>query len=281
MLTSLRRQQKSARRGFTLVELLVVIGIIALLISILLPSLNGARKQARTVTCLSNLKQMANAQEMYASQFNGWAVPIFIGKRIPGPTNTRKRWQNNDLFRANIGQQPCGPPTASDPNLHQFNNRWMLGMICPEASQAISRVNRFGAPVQLSYGYNVIANEPAGNVKLLPGTHVPGPDRYFRGRKKTSVKSPNRKLMWVDSLGGLVNRARALPHGVDPGYDETKDEDETPFIHYRHGKKADKANVLFWDGHAETMDRINIEPWDEKGNEAPPFHALWNPDRDK
>ncbi len=97
------------RSAFTLVELLVVIGIIALLISILLPSLNGARKQARTVTCLSNLKQMANAQEMYASQFNGWAVPIFIHKRTtPAADNTRKVWMNNDQFRANLGQPPCG-----------------------------------------------------------------------------------------------------------------------------------------------------------------------------
>ncbi|MHB1158223.1 MAG: type II secretion system protein [Phycisphaerales bacterium] len=61
--------------GFTLVELLVVVSIIALLLAILLPSLNKARQAARNVTCLSQQKQIGLLLNMYADDFQGWVPP--------------------------------------------------------------------------------------------------------------------------------------------------------------------------------------------------------------
>src|SRR6476660_7447234 len=71
-----RHLRRSSTGGFTLVELLVVIGIIGLLISILMPALTKVRKQAQTAACASNLRQIGIALKMYSAEWKDVLIPL-------------------------------------------------------------------------------------------------------------------------------------------------------------------------------------------------------------
>jgi prepilin-type N-terminal cleavage/methylation domain-containing protein/prepilin-type processing-associated H-X9-DG protein len=118
------------RKGFTLVELLVVIGIIALLISLLLPSLNGARRAADRVKCLASLEQIGQAFMMYSVDNKG-AWPIHRHQwQPPVGTFREKRWHDfiskylihRELNPDGISPAPAGVLTIGSPELYNGTN---------------------------------------------------------------------------------------------------------------------------------------------------------------
>jgi type II secretory pathway pseudopilin PulG len=114
------------RTAFTLVELLVVIGIIALLIGLLLPALNKAREQAKQTACMSNLRQLGQELQIYSNNSKGWIVPV--GAWIPllkqydslgTNKNPWERWPVAVFKMRGLPENPVDDPAVYTPRVLQ------------------------------------------------------------------------------------------------------------------------------------------------------------------
>src|SRR5688572_26866889 len=112
------RHLKVGRRksAFTLVELLVVLGVIVVLISLMLATVARARSTAYRVACAATLRQYATAQQIYLNDYDDWYVPVKWGfdtsptppwppppAGLEPPTISHANWTRNAGFRRAVG----------------------------------------------------------------------------------------------------------------------------------------------------------------------------------
>ena len=114
LLNAQQRSQRTARRGFTLTELLVVIGLIAVLISLLLPVVGRVRASANAAACLANLRQMNNAWAMYLAEVRG-RFPDYVNATPMKPDVAYHGYWLGLLEKYRVQGDALLCPTASEP----------------------------------------------------------------------------------------------------------------------------------------------------------------------
>jgi prepilin-type N-terminal cleavage/methylation domain-containing protein/prepilin-type processing-associated H-X9-DG protein len=215
------------RRGFTLVELLVVIGIIAALIAILLPVLGAAQAAARKASCSSNLRQIATAAVAYVQDNRGYWPPAhfdFVGANLHRWHGTRPDTSSPFVFDGS----PLQPFLQND----RIKK-------CPTFDPEVSGPSAFEANAG-GYGYN---NNFIGSSVAEYGAAWPMPDAAWNTpAKQNMIRDPAGKIVFADT-------AMAAPAPIEYSFVEAPFSawgENTPSIHFRH---RDYANIAWADGH--------------------------------
>jgi prepilin-type N-terminal cleavage/methylation domain-containing protein len=176
----------SRQTGFSLVELLVVIGLIGVLIAILMPALHRAREQAKMVQCASNMRQIGLAMLAYSNSNNGWLFPSGPGMGVDGPPP-----YTEEVRQARWPSHVLTPATWNNPIL-----------LCP-------------ADVEPAEAHSYILNQHLGQRNIrYSGGNLGGksPDMVVvMGEKKSD------RLDYYMDIGDFDTRVEKYRHGVKLG----------------------------------------------------------------
>ena len=227
--------------GFTLVELLVVISIIALLLAVLMPSLQKARESGKRVVCGSRLHQIYLGHSFYAEDNRGRYLDLWR----PAPA-VAIDWSTAILFKVGgqKGSDVAGSGTIPE---NRVLNSYLANKLeifsCPSDKGCVNLMSTYGksswAAHGNSYAYNGYGNNYGDYYSSkLSGRSSPN-RRGFAGRKTSSVKQPAMKVLQGDLL------MHSYVNGLN-------------YYEYAwHSRDRVMANIVFGDGHVSYIRLTN------------------------
>ncbi len=193
----------AGRRGFTLVELLVVMAVIAILAAILLPALSQVKARAQAIICLNNTRELETAWQVYAGDHDD-GLPYNLG--MAGSTfRTPLNWVNN-VMTWDLSSDNTNPATITGASLGLFVSGNTSVYRCP-SDQALSPMQRaagWEARVR-SYSMNALVGNAGDFSTNGFNSNDPGYTQFF---KMTQIPEPSDIFVFLDEH----------PDSIDDGY---------------------------------------------------------------